>query len=138
MTTLMSRPTSVPELFRFLESGWPFGTSGDRHPVRIEEDLDDGNYVLRAELPGMDPEKDIHVSVEGNELTIAAERMEHKSDKAHSEFSYGSFARTVRLPSGAALDKASARYEAGILEVTVPVTDQPGGRQISIKTPKTK
>jgi HSP20 family protein len=105
--------------------------------ARIEDYRDDGNYVLRAELPGMDPEKDIQIQVQGTELSIAAERTVEKHDKAHSEFSYGKFARTVRLPAGAAPDEISATYAAGILEVTVPVRIEPDvARQIEVKITK--
>jgi HSP20 family protein len=127
MTSLMPRPF-IPDLVRLLE--WPFG---DHHAMRIEDYREDGKYVLRAELPGMDPEKDIQIQVQGNELSIVAERTVEKHDKTHSEFSYGKFARTVRLPAGAAPDEISATYEAGILEVTVPVKPDADTRQIEVK-----
>ncbi len=133
MTSLIPRPPVIPELLRFLEMGWPFVSFGDHHAVRIEDYRDNGNFVLRAELPGMDPDKDIHITMEGNELSITAERSVAKHDKTHSEFSYGSFARTVRLPASAAADKISARYDAGILEVTVPLAEQPESRQIPVQ-----
>lgn len=133
MSSLTTRTSTFPELFRMLEGGWPFMPMGDRHPVRIEEYRDDDdNYVLRAELPGMDPEKDIDISLVGNELSIVAERTVEKRDKTRSEFSYGSFARVIQLPAGAMLDKISARYEAGILEVTVPLGEQTTARQIPV------
>ena len=127
MTSLMPRPF-FPDLVRLLE--WPFV---DHHAVRIEDFHEDGKYVLRAELPGMDPVKDIQIQIRGNELAIAAERAVETHDKTHSEFSYGKFARTVRLPAGAVPDDISATYEAGILEVTVPVKPEPDTRQIEVK-----
>jgi HSP20 family protein len=136
--SLTLRTTPLPDLFRLLEGGWPFVTLGDRHSVRIEEYLDDGSYVLRAELPGMDPEKDIQISVEGNDLSITAERTVEERDKTHSEFAYGSFVRVVRLPVGAAVDKVSARYDAGILEVIVPLTEEHGTRRIPVEVQKKK
>jgi HSP20 family molecular chaperone IbpA len=133
MTSLIPRPTVFPELLRLLEGGWPFG---EHHPVRIETFRDNGNFVLRAELPGLDPDKDIRVGVEGNELSIDAERTVEKHDKGHSEFSYGSFTRTVRLPVGAAADKVSASYKSGILEVTVPVVEPVEAKKIAIDVRK--
>jgi HSP20 family protein len=131
MTSLMPRPFVFPEVVRLLEGGWPFG---DHHAARIEDYREDGRYVLRVELPGVDPEKDIRIQVQGVELSIAAERTVEKHDTTHSEFSYGKFARTVRLPAGALPDEISATYEAGILEVTVPVKPEPDGvRQIEVK-----
>jgi HSP20 family protein len=129
MTSLIPRPMMLPELFRIIEGGWPF----DHHAVRIEDYRDDGTYVLRAELPGMDPEKDIKITMEGNELSITAERTVDKHDKTHSEFFYGSFARTVRLPAGADADKVSATYDAGILEVTVPVKELAETRKVPVE-----
>ena len=130
MTSLMPRPFVFPELVRMLEGGWPFG---DHHAVRIEDFLEDGRYVLRAELPGMDPEKDIRISVQGNELTIMAERTVEAHDKRHSEFSYGQFARAIRLPAGAVADEVGATYVNGILEVTVPVKPEDKAKQIEVK-----
>ncbi|TDV42537.1 Hsp20/alpha crystallin family protein [Actinophytocola oryzae] len=128
MTSLMPRSLILPDVVRLLE-GWPFG---DRHAVRIEDYREDGKYVLRAELPGMVPEKDIHIQVHGNELAIAAERAEEKHEKAHSELFYGKFARTVRLPAGTVPDEISATYDAGILEVVVPVKPETDTRQIEV------
>lgn len=133
MTSLMPRSFVIPEFFRMLEGGWPFG---DHHAVRIEDYRDNGKYVLRAELPGMDPEKDIQISVHGNEMSIMAERNVEKHDATHSEFSYGKFARTVRLPAGALADKVEARYDAGILEVTVPLRKEVEVKEIEVKIAK--
>ncbi len=134
MTSLIPRTTLFPDLARWFEGGWPFGQSSEHHGVRIEEYRDNGNYVLRAELPGLDAAKDVAVSVTNDELTITAERTVDKHDDTRSEFSYGSFARTVRLPGDAAADKISARYDAGILVVTVPLTGLPEARKIPVLT----
>ncbi len=136
MASLMMRSTTLPDLFRYLEQGWPFAAIGDRHPVRIEEYLEEGRYVLRAELPGFDPEKEITISVAGDRLSISAERTVDKHDKAHSEFFYGSFARTVQLPAGADTDAVGARYDAGILEITVPVKEEADTREIPVMVKK--
>lgn len=132
MTSLVPRPALFPELFRALESGWPVAVFGDRHLARVEHYRDDGNYVVRAELPGMDPDSDIHITVTGNDLVLTAERTEEKHDETHSEFSYGSFVRTVRLPVGADTGNVKAGYHAGILEVTVPIKEEVKARQIPV------
>jgi len=132
MTSLISRANPFPELMRLFEA-WPMAPFGDHHPVRIEDYQDNNHYVLRAELPGVQPDKDIEITVEGNELTITAQRSSEKHDAQHSEFSYGSFARTVRLPGGADAAKAKARYQAGVLEVSVPIkADKKEGKQIHV------
>ncbi len=135
MASLIPRPALLPDLFRYLEQGWPFAAFGD-HPVRIEEYLEEGRYVLRAELPGFDPEKEITISVAGDELSIAAERKVDQHEKAHSEFFYGSFARRVRLPAGADVNAVEARYDAGILEVTVPVKHEAESRRVPVAVKK--
>lgn len=132
MASLIPRPTLLPDLVRYLEQGWPFAGLGDHHPVRIEEYVEDGTYVLRAELPGFDPDKDVTISVAGDQLSITAERTVDKHDKTHSEFFYGSFARTVRLPAGADVNAVEARYDAGILKVTVPVKEEADTRRIPV------
>ena len=81
----------------------------------------DNRYVIRAELPGLDPERDIEVSVEGRTLTIHAERRQDGSEPYRSEFRYGSLTRLVTLPARVDAKDVTARYERGVLEVSVPV-----------------
>ncbi|QIS18964.1 Hsp20/alpha crystallin family protein [Nocardia terpenica] len=59
-----------------------------------------GSRLIRAELPGIDP-RDVEVSLHDGRLTIKAERTEKHEENRHSEFTYGSFVRTVALPAGA-------------------------------------
>jgi HSP20 family protein len=81
--------------------------------------------VIRAELPGVDPERDIDISVENDVLTIAAERRESSREGTgerglQSEFRYGSFVRQVRLPAGTSPEVISATYKDGVLEIQMP------------------
>ncbi|MVU78352.1 Hsp20 family protein [Nocardia sp. ET3-3] len=94
-----------------------FGT----HPLRLEDSMDEKQYTVRAEIPGIDPAKDVQVSVHQGQLTIKAERTEKHEEKGRSEFSYGSFVRTVTLPAGAQEDGVQASYAKGILTVSVPL-----------------
>ena len=108
-----------------LWSGFP--SLAARHPnhvIRLEEEIQDGHYVLRAELPGIDPAKDVDVSVCNGQLTITAERSEKKENKGRSEFTYGSFVRSITLPAGANEDDIKASYDKGILTVDVAVPEQ--------------
>jgi HSP20 family protein len=93
--------------------------------LRVEEFTDADTLVVRAELAGIDPDKDVEVTVTGGMLHIRAERTakkEHTSkDRYRSEFRYGTFERDVLLPEGATADDVSASYTDGILEVRVPV-----------------
>jgi HSP20 family protein len=79
--------------------------------------------LVRAELPGGDPIEDIEVTVRNGQLTIKAERIQTAEANGRSEFSYGSFARTVELPVGADEDDINATYDRGILTVSVPLTE---------------
>ncbi|WP_436498319.1 Hsp20/alpha crystallin family protein [Actinokineospora sp. HUAS TT18] len=128
MTSVIPRTAMFPDLFRLMET-FPFV---DRHLVRIEDYIDGGHYVVRAELPGLDPAKDIEISVAGGELTITAQRAEPKGTKAHSEFHYGTYGRSVTLPRGADPDHIKADYQAGILRISVPIKKAPAARQIPV------
>ena len=102
--------------------------------IRIEDSLAGGEYVLRAELPGLDPEKDVNITVLDGVLRIHAERREEAQTRSRSEFRYGMLQRALRLPAGAEEDKITATYEKGMLTVHVPVSDKTAaGRTIPVK-----
>jgi HSP20 family molecular chaperone IbpA len=123
--------TSVPARRRFgpadlldwLESAPPIGLRGIglSSQLRMEDFVEDGVYVLRAEVPGIDPAKDVEVSITGDTLTVKGERREEKKDRRLREFHYGSFYRSVRLPGAVDADKVTATYGDGVLEIRVPV-----------------
>ena len=124
-----------PDLADWLESPWtgppPFLTG---QVFRLEEAIGDDRYVIRAELPGLDPENDIEVTVDGRILTIRAERRQQDNGPCRSEFRYGSLARAVRLPARVDAADVTARYHKGVLEVSVPVREvKPEGTRIPIQ-----
>lgn len=133
------RPRSFfPELSDLFE-GFPswatlrpaFGS----HVIRVEDEMKDGNYEIRAEIPGVDPGKDVDITVRDGLLTIKAERTEKKESEGRSEFSYGSFARSVTLPRGADEDAITASYDKGILTVSVPVAaDKAAEKHVEVKS----
>ncbi len=100
------------------------GPLAGAHLIRLEDEMQDGHYLLRAELPGIDPAKDVDVTVQDGELVIKAERSEKKETKGRSEFHYGSFTRSVTLPAGANEEDIKATYDKGILTVDVAVPKQ--------------
>ena len=110
----------MPDLFRVFDR-----TSSLEGRIRVEEELKDNAMVIRAELPGIDPDKDVEISVTEGMLRITAERRsetkEENEGRVHSEFHYGSYVRTLPLPKGASENDVKATYKDGILEVTVPV-----------------
>lgn len=134
MASLVRRDwPDVPEVFRrFVEGDWEKGW------LRVEEFVEGETLVVRAELPGIDPEKDVDISVVGDVLRISAHREERSEDKQkdsyRSEFRYGAFARNVHLPAGATEEDVSASYHDGVLEIRVPVGEQakPEPRRIPV------
>jgi len=140
--------STVPETTRGSEPFWsdwpalwrPFGLVqrfAEQPPMKLEEFDDDGTHVVRAEMPGIDPDKDVSVTVDHGVVTIRAERREQKKTKDkdgyRSEFSYGSFTRSVRLPAGATEADVSASYRDGILEIRFPIdTGEARARTIPI------
>ncbi len=104
---------------------------GDRW-MRVEETVEDGEVIVRAELAGLDPATDISVTVEDGILRIAGHRelREERTRRGlhRSEFHYGEFSRDLVLPDGADPGKVTATYRDGILEVHVPcATRAPSG-----------
>ncbi|HEY3485043.1 MAG TPA: Hsp20/alpha crystallin family protein [Ilumatobacteraceae bacterium] len=93
--------------------------------LKVEEYLEDGKLIVRVEMPGLDPDKDIEINVSDGRLRVQAERrMDGTTDDKngyHSEFRYGMFERTLRLPPGATEEDITATYTDGILEVSVPI-----------------
>ncbi|TCN42468.1 HSP20 family molecular chaperone IbpA [Rhodococcus sp. SMB37] len=136
MSAPARRSRSVfPDLSEFFDTfGFPQLRPFGSNLIRIEDKVEDNRYIVRAELPGLDPGKDIDVSIEHGRLEIGAERSEEKSEGGHSEFSYGSFRRSVPLPAGAKEDDIEATYAKGILTVTVGLGDSSdASRKIDVK-----
>lgn len=100
--------------------------AGERS-IHLEEFVDDGHLVVRADMPGIDPERDVEVSIADGMLTLKAERRQESEveDKQgyRSEFRYGMFARTLPLPASASEKDVQATYRDGVLEVRVPVAE---------------
>ncbi len=101
-----------------------------RRPFKIEETHEGKDIVVRAELPGIDPDKDVTVDVDDDVLVITVQRTEsHRSESDHvhrSEFRYGTFSRSIPVPSGIDESKVMASYKDGVLEVRLPSPDEMG------------
>jgi len=95
----------------------------------------EGNIVLKAEIPGIDP-KDVDIRVENNTLTLRGERKldnEIKREAYHRvERSYGSFTRSFTLPNVVDQEKIKAEYKDGLLRLTLPKREEAKPKQISI------
>jgi HSP20 family protein len=128
-----SAPATVRSLF-----DWPSWTGWlDQALPRLEEFEDEGTLVVRAEMPGIDPDRDVEITVANGTLRIRAERRQETTTEENtsyrSEFHYGSFVRTLPLPAGASEDDVKATYHDGILEVRIPlVTEQAEARTVPV------
>ncbi len=136
--TLMRRERfglDVPEIWRRMfendleAGGW----------LRVEERREGNDLVVRAELPGIDPDKDVDLTVVDGVLRITARREERKEQKdkdrgvVRSEFRYGTFVRNVVLPSGADENSIKATYKDGILEIRISgATEKQEAKRIPI------
>jgi HSP20 family protein len=114
----------MTEWFDWLDwPGFAVSREGERM-IRIEELGDGDALVIRADMPGIDPDNDVEIKVRGHMLEIRAERREDESVEEkgtrRSEFRYGSFYRTVPLPADAKQGDVQATYKDGVLEVRVP------------------
>lgn len=104
-----------------------------RQMIRVEEFTEDDELVVRAEMPGIDPERDVEITIDEGVLTISAERSQEEKEEKRQfrrrELRYGSFARRIPLPEGVDEDAISAQYENGILEVRAPMPQEAPGRE---------
>lgn len=102
-------------------------------PVDIRET--DDAYLVTAELPGVNKE-DVDITVENNVLSLRGERKwqnEAKDESYHRiERTYGRFNRTFTLPRSVRPDDVQARYENGVLHLTIPKAEEARPRRIAI------
>lgn len=100
----------------------------------VDFDENQTEYVVRAEAPGFDA-NDFDIQVQGNNLVVSAEhKKEQEDEKNGSIYHYGRFQRSMPLPHGAEVDKISARYHSGVLELHVPKGEEAKGKRITVET----
>jgi len=96
-------------------------------------------FVVKAELPGM-KEEDIDISVVGDTLTVKGERKAESEVKEEDyyccERSYGSFSRSIAVPSNVDAKKIEANYEDGVLEVSLPKAPEVKPKKIAVSAKK--
>lgn len=106
--------------------------------TRMDLVENDKAFEIRMDLPGVKPDQ-VEVHVENNVLTIRGERSEEKEEgkkgeKYHRvERRFGSFSRSVVLPSGVADDEAVANFKDGVLKIVLPKNEKSKTRKIDIK-----
>jgi len=109
-----------------------------RAPRLMPVDLfrDGEQYVLHADLPGVDPGS-VDVDLDGSQLTIRAQRTADNRDGVRwlaRERGAGQFLRQFTLGEGVDLDKISASYESGVLSVIIPVSERAKPRKIDVES----
>jgi HSP20 family protein len=150
MTGLLKREAKPVEMFsRFdqMFDDWMKGLSFRRpmlfgrdwateDMIRVDEFRENGNLVVRAELPGIDPDEDVELTVSDGMLHIEAERREEEKveEKGYlrREIRAGSFSRTLPLPEGVSESDVSATYKDGMLEIRIPSPAPASSKKIAI------
>ncbi len=105
--------------------------------MRMDAIRREGEFELRFDLPGVDPES-IEVTVDRGVLSVSARRSEEYTENEKPfvrERVMGSFTRRVRLSDSVDADKIAASYDGGVLRVTVPLTERALPRKVEISTP---
>jgi HSP20 family protein len=104
--------------------------------VRVEQFTEGDQLVVRAELPGIDPEKDVDITIDHGRLSLSVERQDGTKVEgrghARSEFRYGSFHRSLALPSGVDEKDVKATYMDGILEVRMAFKEPAAGTKVPV------
>lgn len=104
--------------------------------IRMDMSETDKAYCVKAEIPGVKKE-DIKVAIDGNQVTVSAELRKEKEDTSgtmmRSERYYGQQYRCFSLPQEVDDAQAQAKYQDGILELTLPKRPGTGGKQLTIQ-----
>jgi HSP20 family protein len=110
-----------------------------QEPVRLRIDVkeDEKSYTVNAELPGVKKEE-IQVSIDGNQVAIGAEVRRQKEEKQgekvlHTERRYGKVYRAFALPQDVDQERAEAKYENGVLELTLPKKAAASTRTLTVQ-----
>lgn len=131
----MSSPFDVfTQLDRLASSA--FDTARAPRPMPVDLFREGDEYVLSADLPGIDPES-VDLDVDGQLLTIRAERRAPVSEDVRwltHERPYGSYMRQFTLGDGVDIERITANYEHGVLSVIVPVAERAKPRKIAVSS----
>jgi HSP20 family protein len=110
------------------------GTTGFRPSADVYYHPQENAVMVRLELPGIDPDR-ITLEIEGNRLHVSGARLEQRPPDAvyhQMEIAYGRFERSVALPPGLDITRASADYNSGYREISLPLKGPSSSRQIPI------
>jgi HSP20 family protein len=120
----------------FFERGALRGGDGNEWLPSLDVAETKNEIVVKAEVPGLEP-RDIDISLSDGLLTIKGEKKQEREEKEESyhlvERSYGSFARSIRLPNEVQSDKINASYKNGVLKVVLPKSEEAKKKEVKIK-----
>ena len=143
LATLWQR--DIDRMFRSLAESFGSGGMATRRTewLPAADVLTRGDdLVIRVELPGIDPDRDLEITVEDNMLHIRGERQETQEEKSEGyirrETSYGSFERALQLPSDIKTEDLKASYDNGVLEVVVPRGAKRASQRVKVDVGKKK
>jgi len=110
--------------------------AGQQMQIKMDVTKADNAYTVKAEMPGVKKD-DIHLSVEGNQVTISGEARKESEEKKgeeviRSERYYGKISRSFTLPNDVDEAKVVAKYADGVLNLTLPMKGKSAGRKIAI------
>ena len=101
----------------------------------VDVERDNGNLVVRADVPGIKPEE-VKIEIEDDILTVSGQHEERKEQKdkhfLRRERRYGSFSRSMALPPGVEAKKIKAKTHDGVVELTIPLPKEPKKEKIEI------
>ena len=126
------------EIFKQLIAGSPTKTGYQAYVPAVEAwtDREAKKFHVRIALPGVDPQN-VNVELQAHTLTISGfwKSAEPPKEAAylHREFTYGNFERVVTLPEGVEVEKLTAEFNQGVLEISAPVAAAALPRRIQIK-----
>ena len=124
----------MEEMFGRMPTLWGDAERGWAPAVDMVDRKDE--IALLVDLPGL-TEKDVEVTVQDGTITIKGERKaeteEKKDDDYYCERSYGSFLRSLPLPTGVEAEKVKATFKNGVLEVHLPKVPEAKGKKIEVK-----
>lgn len=140
MNAIVHRGSLFDDFFKdFVPGVYVRPLHGDPLPVQIKIDVKESekDYTIAAEMPGI-PKDDIHVSVEGNVVSLRAEvkQLDEQKDGERvlrSERYFGAVSRSVALPADVDSAAAKAKYDHGVLTLTLPKKTVPGAQRLRIE-----
>ncbi len=143
MATQPARSNLFDDLFKEFAPGFFIKPlHGDALPtaaqIRIDVKESDTAYTVQAEIPGV-PKEDIHVAIDGSVVTLRAEIKQHDTQAGEgekvlrSERYYGAVSRSFQLPQDIDQTAAKARYENGVLHLTLPKKQANGAQRLNIE-----